>query len=179
MSNFAKNEVEVNLYFNNFSIAFKGTPLSVTSNLLSTTNQDNNEFLPSSFPMNPSSSDLDSSPIVKQEYDTFNMSSDPNVFFGYVSKEDAKPINRSSNPDALYLKYGLAGSSEDIATQATWERILGVSRGLINHRSTKEVNKGGKVDPNQIVYASYRAPINAIYFSNEETGELIPQTMVR
>ena len=178
MNDFTKNEVEINLSFKDFSLILRGIPLSVTTNNLAIPiiNQDNNVSLPVS---PDSSSSIESAPIVEQEYDTSNLSSDPNVFFGYVSKEEVSPANRSNNPKAKYIKYGIKGADPDIATESTWERSFGYGRGVINHRARKELNKDDKVVPDEIVYASSRAPINCIYFTDKETHELISQNMVK
>lgn len=177
MNDFTKNEVEINLSFKDFSITIKGVPLSVTANNLAIPiNHDDSVSLP----VSPDySSSIASTPIAKQEYDTSNLSSDPNVFFGYVSKEEVSPANRSNNPKAKYIKYGIKGADPDIATESEWERASGLSRGVINHRARKELNKDNKVAPDEIVYASSRAPINCIYFTNRETHELISQNMVK
>ena len=178
MNDFTKNEVEINLSFKDFSLILRGVPLSVTANNLAIPiiNQDNNASLPIySLP----NSSIESAPIVEQEYDTSNLSSDPNVFFGYVSKEEVSPANRSNNPKAKYIKYGIKGADPDIATESTWERTFGYGRGVINHRARKELNKDDKVVPDEIVYASSRAPINCIYFTDKETHELISQNMVK
>lgn len=180
MNDSTKNEVEINLSFKDFSITFRGIPLSVTTNnLVTQINQDDNNISlpPVYFP--DYSSSIASAPIAKQEYDTSNLSSDPNVFFGYVSKEEVSPANRSNNPKAKYIKYGIKGADPDIVTESELERASGLSRGVINHRARKELNKDNKVDPNKILYASSRAPINCIYFTDEETHELISQNMVK
>ena len=177
MNDFTKNEVEINLSFKDFSLILRGVPLSVTTNNLAIpTNQDNNAPLPVySLP----NSSIESAPIIEQEYDTSNLSSDPNIFFGYVSEEEVYPANRSNNPKAKYITYGIKGADPDIATESTWERTFGYGRGVINHRARKELNKDDKVVPDEIVYASSRAPINCIYFTDKETHELISQNMVK
>lgn len=183
MNDSTKNEVEINLSFKNFSITLRGVPLSVTTNNLvvpiNNQDQDNNvSSLPPVYSPDSSSS-IASAPIVEQEYDTSNLSSDPNVFFGYASKEEVSPANRSNNPKAKYIKYGIKGAEPDIATESEWERASGLGRGVINHRARKELNKDNKVDPNKILYASSRAPINCIYFTDKKTHELISQNMVK
>lgn len=180
MNDSTKNKVEINLSFKDFSITLRGVPLSVTTNNLVTPinsqDQDNNVSSPVySLP----NSSIASAPIVEQECDTSNLSSDPNVFFGYVSKEEVSPANRSNNPKAKYIKYGINGADPDIATESTWERAFGYSRGVLNHRARKELNKDNNVDPDEIVYASSRSPINCIYFTDRETHELISQNMVK
>jgi len=180
MNDSTKNEVEINLSFKDFSLILKGVPLSVTfNNLVIPTNQTNQDNNASSPVYSLPNSSIASAPIVEQECDTSNLSSDPNIFFGYVSEEEVSPANRSNNPKAKYIKYGIKGADPDIATESTWERIFGYGRGVINHRARKELNKDDKVVPDEIVYASSRAPINCIYFTNEETYELISQNMVK
>ena len=114
-----------------------------------------------------------------EQYDEYNISSQPNIFIGNMPKETVKPVNVSNNPNTKYIGFGIKGADIDIASMSEWERVFGFSRGTISHRIEYALSKGDTIDPKEIFCGSSKRGIRGIYFVDKQTGEMISQDIVK